>query len=57
MLVTDKDNSSNEADYLLRVLLAADDLQAIRDFITDSLVLQEQYNTETLTIKAVEMVL
>ncbi|ROV88704.1 hypothetical protein VSDG_09491 [Cytospora chrysosperma] len=44
------DDGGNEADYLSRVLLAADDLQAIRDFLTDTLVLQEQFNTEIFTV-------
>jgi hypothetical protein len=50
------DNGGNEADYLSRVLLAADDLQAIRDFLTDTLVLQERFNTETFTVKTTEAV-
>ncbi|ROV86918.1 hypothetical protein VMCG_10927 [Cytospora schulzeri] len=50
------DDGGNEADYLSRMLLAADDLQAIRDFLTDTLVLQEQFNRETFDVKTSEAV-
>lgn len=49
------DDDGKEASYLSRVLLTADELQAIRDLITDTLVLQEHFNTEMFTVYTVEM--